>query len=261
MNQCFDLNKDIRVLDLCAAPGGKSTLLLDALSPNSFFLANEVINKRYGILRENLQRWGTTNYHLSNHDPSDFKGSRGRGRLGRKGSDETSPPPPETPGQAEQARTSADAGVEAAPPPPVPHRAVVPGLQRKRRELSVPIPVADAVTSTGINPADVVMSAYRRHGDAITIVGVAVAMTMEGERCAAVRIALGSVAPYVVRAPSAEAVLAGEVPTPARIEQAAERAVADCDPIDDIRASAAYRRHGVHVLTRRLLTRAVERLS
>lgn len=38
---------------------------------------------------------------------------------------------------------------------------------RTRRELSVPIPVSEAVEETGINPADVVMSAYRRHGDAI----------------------------------------------------------------------------------------------
>ncbi len=48
-----------------------------------------------------------------------------------------------------------------------PHRAVVPGVQRTRRELSVPIPIAEAVDKTGINPADVVMSAYRKHGDAV----------------------------------------------------------------------------------------------
>lgn len=41
------------------------------------------------------------------------------------------------------------------------------GGQRTRRELSVPIPVSDAVEATGINPADVVMSAYRKHSDGI----------------------------------------------------------------------------------------------
>jgi hypothetical protein len=44
---------------------------------------------------------------------------------------------------------------------------VVPGVQRKRRELSVPIPVARAVAATGINPADLVMGAYRNHSDAV----------------------------------------------------------------------------------------------
>ncbi|MEM9565021.1 MAG: hypothetical protein AAGA93_20525 [Actinomycetota bacterium] len=67
----------------------------------------------------------------------------------------TPPPPP------------AASDTEGATPPPTPHRAVVPGVRRKRRELSVPIPVAEAVAATGINPADLVMSAYRKHGDAI----------------------------------------------------------------------------------------------
>ncbi len=48
-----------------------------------------------------------------------------------------------------------------------PHRAVVPGTKRIRRELSVPIPVADALEATRINPADIVMAAYRKHSDDI----------------------------------------------------------------------------------------------
>lgn len=48
-----------------------------------------------------------------------------------------------------------------------PHRAVNPGINRKRRELSVPHVLADALERTGINPADVVMAAYRKHGHAI----------------------------------------------------------------------------------------------
>jgi len=54
-----------------------------------------------------------------------------------------------------------------AVPPTKPHRAVTPGINRKRRELSVPHKIADAVERTGINPADVVMSGYRKHSDAI----------------------------------------------------------------------------------------------
>jgi len=101
----------------------------------------------------------------------------------------------------------------------------------------------------------------RRRGDAITVVGVAVALTVEDGACRNARIALGAVAPIVKRAAGAEALLAGQALSPASIEAAAARAVEEVDPIDDVRASAEYRRHGVHVLTRRLLTQAWERLS
>ena len=48
-----------------------------------------------------------------------------------------------------------------------PHRAVQPGVQRKRRELSIPHGVATALEATGINAADVVMAGYRRYADTI----------------------------------------------------------------------------------------------
>jgi carbon-monoxide dehydrogenase medium subunit len=101
----------------------------------------------------------------------------------------------------------------------------------------------------------------RRRGDAITVVGVAVALAMDGERCASVRIALGSVAPIVKRARAAEAMLVGRIPNPDLVAAAAARAADESEPIDDIRASAAYRRHGVRVLTRRLLVEALKRLA
>ncbi|MEZ4933616.1 MAG: RNA methyltransferase [Saprospiraceae bacterium] len=75
--QCVDLEKKINVLDLCAAPGGKSTLLLSAISPESFLLANEVIKSRVAPLRQNLIKWGHTNFMVSNHDPIDFAGLNG----------------------------------------------------------------------------------------------------------------------------------------------------------------------------------------
>ncbi len=101
----------------------------------------------------------------------------------------------------------------------------------------------------------------RRKGDAITVVGVAVALTVDKGRCTRARVALGAVAPTVLRAREAEAILEGQPLTPALIEAAAKAAAAAARPIDDIRASAAYRRHGVHVLVRRLIGQAWEKLA
>lgn len=65
-----------------------------------------------------------------------------------------------------------------------------------------------------------------------------------------VRIALGAVGPTPFRAPEAEAALAEDA-SPAGVKRAAQLAAAAARPIDDIRASAAYRRAMVEVLTRR----------
>ena len=96
----------------------------------------------------------------------------------------------------------------------------------------------------------------RRRGDAITVVGVAVTVTAEKGNCTKARIALGSVAPTVFRAQEAEEALVGGPLTPATIDTAAQTASQASRPIDDIRASADYRRHAVHMLVRRLLTEA-----
>jgi len=111
------------------------------------------------------------------------------------------------------------------------------------------------------NSADLFHKLARRKGDAITVVGLAVALTRDGDKCKRARIALGAVAPTVRRATQAEHMLEGETLTPALIEAAARQAADASSPIDDVRATGEYRRHGVHVLTRRLLTQAWERLS
>ena len=61
--------RPIDVLDLCAAPGGKSTLLLDILPEHSTLVANEPIPKRAQILRENLLKWGYPNTIVTNNYP------------------------------------------------------------------------------------------------------------------------------------------------------------------------------------------------
>jgi CO/xanthine dehydrogenase FAD-binding subunit len=101
----------------------------------------------------------------------------------------------------------------------------------------------------------------RRKGDAITVVGVAITLDAEKGRCARARIALGAVAPTVVRAREAEAMLEGKTLTSALIESAARAAIAAAKPIDDVRASAAYRRHEVQVLVRRLVSQAWDKIS
>jgi carbon-monoxide dehydrogenase medium subunit len=66
------------------------------------------------------------------------------------------------------------------------------------------------------------------------------------------RIALGSVAPTVVRADEAEAYVHSHWDA-VDLQRAGRLAAAECTPIDDLRGSASYRRHAVEVLVRRAL--------
>jgi 16S rRNA C967 or C1407 C5-methylase (RsmB/RsmF family)/NOL1/NOP2/fmu family ribosome biogenesis protein len=70
-------DEPIKVLDLCAAPGGKSTLINSAIGNKDLLVANEIIKTRVPVLCDNLNRWGTPNIIVSNNDPKDFSGLDG----------------------------------------------------------------------------------------------------------------------------------------------------------------------------------------
>jgi 16S rRNA C967 or C1407 C5-methylase (RsmB/RsmF family)/NOL1/NOP2/fmu family ribosome biogenesis protein len=71
--QVVDAQKAINVLDLCAAPGGKSTHLLSLMNTQSLLVSNEVIRPRANILAENIQKWGYGNAVVVHNDPQDFQ--------------------------------------------------------------------------------------------------------------------------------------------------------------------------------------------
>ncbi|MBS1613349.1 MAG: RNA methyltransferase [Bacteroidetes bacterium] len=65
-------NKPVRVLDMCAAPGGKSTHLLSLMGSDSLLVSNEIVPNRNKILQENITKWGTANTVVTQNKPEDF---------------------------------------------------------------------------------------------------------------------------------------------------------------------------------------------
>jgi carbon-monoxide dehydrogenase medium subunit len=107
-------------------------------------------------------------------------------------------------------------------------------------------------------------SVYQRHTPRkimdIAVVGVAVRLSLGANGAIdAARICLGAVAPTVIRAPEAEQALAGQPPSEALFDRAAELAQAAATPISDVRGSAEFRRYLAGVMTKRCLGIALER--
>lgn len=72
IKQVVDTSGYLRALDLCGAPGGKSTHISSLIGPESLLVSNDAIRQRSEILAENIIRWGTANTIVSRNDPSAF---------------------------------------------------------------------------------------------------------------------------------------------------------------------------------------------
>lgn len=71
--QLLDLSEPLKVLDLCAAPGGKSTHIQSLLPGDGLLVSNEVIKQRNLVLTDNVVKWGCTNVFVTNNDPKAFQ--------------------------------------------------------------------------------------------------------------------------------------------------------------------------------------------
>ncbi len=120
--------------------------------------------------------------------------------------------------------------------------------------LEIRIPLSSEKTGTSFLK-------LRRHQTAIdmAVVNVATALTCTKKRCEAARIALGSVGPIPFRAKTAESVLTGSIIDEEIIQKAAATAAEAAKPIDDVRATSAYRKKMVAILVRRSLENSLHR--
>lgn len=74
--QPYISERPLKILDLCGAPGGKSTLLQSLMDDDSILFTNEINRNRSNILRENIIKWGHHNVVVTNNSSDDYKQSQ-----------------------------------------------------------------------------------------------------------------------------------------------------------------------------------------
>ncbi len=72
LDQSTGRQRPLKILDLCAAPGGKTTLISSWMPEGSILVANEVIRSRVPVLKQNLARWGHPGVFTCSYDPEAF---------------------------------------------------------------------------------------------------------------------------------------------------------------------------------------------
>jgi CO/xanthine dehydrogenase FAD-binding subunit len=125
-------------------------------------------------------------------------------------------------------------------------------------DIITAVRIPDMDSAAGAGSAFVKLGRRRAMEISISCAGAFVRLTEDGS-FAEVGIGLGSVAATTIRAAEAESVLIGQVATDELMHAAAAAAAAQSSPVDDIRASARYRRHVTDVVVYRALRRAVDR--
>src|SRR6266498_416528 len=117
-------------------------------------------------------------------------------------------------------------------------------------EIRIPKPQANA--------GGAYLKIERKVGD-YAVAAVAVQLTMDGRRCAAARVALTNVSSVPMRSLGAEQALIGQELSDDVLEAAGRAAAAECDPSNDLRGTAEYKRDLARVLTKRAVRKAAER--
>ena len=123
---------------------------------------------------------------------------------------------------------------------------------------------ADEVMTEIVIPAFAPRTGYaycklkRKQGDWATAAS-AVVLRLDGSTCAEARIGLTNVGPTALSADDAAAALVGRTIDEAAIEEAAQKAMAVCDPAEDLRGDVEYKTHMAGEMTRRAIRQALQR--
>lgn len=120
--------------------------------------------------------------------------------------------------------------------------------------LEVRIPVAAPKTSVAYEKFNII-----KNDQGVVSVAAAVTLSDDGLSCQDVRIVLGAAAPIPMRAKKAEQMLIGKKLNDRLLDKVAKKTSEEADPVDDIHATEAYRRHLVTALTRRIVKKAWEK--